>query len=75
MPSKDKLNNPEWLRWLDKHDMTIVVCPYSDSGYFRQQIIQPLLNKDGFLSKEHIGVEYQRDGINYRVFDYFAFGI
>lgn len=69
---KNLLNNPEWLRAQDRRNATIYVCPYYDTGYFRQEIIEPFINhedseRDGYLNEDMLGVEWYKDGINYIV--------
>lgn len=62
-----KLDNPEWLRAMDRKNKTIYICPYYSDGYFRQQIIEPFLdeNGEGFINEEMLGEEWYKDGINY----------
>lgn len=64
---KNLLNNPEYLRKLDRENGTIRVAPYFDDKFFHREIIRPKLDENGYLMKECIGVEYQCSGIDYYI--------
>ncbi len=68
-PSCD-LDNPEWLRAMDRKNAVIYIHPYYNDGYFRQQIIEPILNGDGlpyagYVNESLLDREWHKDGIDY----------
>ena len=64
---KHLLNNPEYLRKLDRNDKTIYVTPYFDDKFFHRKIIRPKLNEDGYIKDDCLGVEFKCRGINYYI--------
>lgn len=57
--------NPEFLRYLDKKDITIYINPYRGSDWFRENIINPTLGDDGYIRAECWDVEFQSNGISF----------
>lgn len=65
--AKHLLNNPEYLRKLDRENGMIYVAPYFDDKFFHREIIRPKLDENGYIKKEYLGVEYECSGISYYI--------
>ena len=67
--SPNNRNNPEWLRKQDKLNGSFnIAAPYPKRDYFRRTFIEPILDKDGYISDRYFGVTLVNiDGISYCV--------
>ena len=63
--AKHLLNNPEYLRKIDRENGMIYVAPYFDDKFFHREIIRPKLDENGYMKSAKMDMRGQSTEVKF----------